>query len=691
MGAGVCACVFDRVFIHSLNKTYVIIFISILLIRARAPAPRAHCNRTIIYCNNNNNNNNNNNRDSIMGNNVSTISSSNMDEMRDMALRLDLYAQRIILKEVKFNSTLGDSGKCEKLIIITSEVLNRLPFRLISYMDRRHKLFSEKYEPINAMDRALLINTNPEILKESKLDEQNVFRKKQMCVGLARFYVQIGNLFNAVMSTMRPYNYEYQQKTMPDNFYDMLTFGLLDNSESRNKEKAKYDTYNMAGFTRRQADMKQKMDRLLKIGEIDMKIAPGSGICSINTDMKAIKTMPMSMTSSASTTTQNKIKPSIFAMLEELYFDIFHEASEVNTNTPQFIAMSERMKNKVYRRDVQELYRIVTGGKEPGDNIRTFADVSQYINDNSIISQWCEKNRGLEINVNDNVRYNPIFVKYVKHIQMMNYKITKHRKGVVKLLDRIFVVMKQNEDVLHEIEEDWAKGNFKRYQGFEQDDQYSRDFFRLNLKYNFFINPNLTDADLQVITNEARTRIVKLYAESYRYFLEGFKILQELQESLGLEALVAKKEMAKKETENLATSANGANGANGATNDISKKFDPWVYRNLPQQREFSDDIYNEIKEGTIASKYKEIYMKLYNAANTTNNDKEKSTMSNNMKRLNAYMVNNIIKNTSADITDEIRSNILAEMDTHMPNKSSDGKPTGSNAGGNQQDLLYAVT
>jgi hypothetical protein len=44
-----------------------------------------------------------------MGTNVSTLSSSNMDELRDMALKLDLYAQRIILKEVKFNSTLGDS------------------------------------------------------------------------------------------------------------------------------------------------------------------------------------------------------------------------------------------------------------------------------------------------------------------------------------------------------------------------------------------------------------------------------------------------------------------------------------------------------------------------------------------------------------------------------------------------------
>ena len=180
-----------------------------------------------------------------------------------------------------------------------------------------------------------------------------------------------------------------------------------------------------------------------------------------------------------------------------------------------------------------------------------------------------------------------------------------------------------------------------------------------------------------------RTRIVKLYAESYRFFLEGFQILQELQETLGLEALVVKKDMAKKETENLATTS-----ANGAASDISKRFDPWVYRNLPEQREFSDNIYNEIKEGTIANKYKEIYMKLYNAAVTSNDKGTRSSMSNSMKRLNAYMVNNILKNTSSDITDEIRSNILAEMDTHMPNKSSDGKPTGSNSGGNQQELLY---
>jgi hypothetical protein len=587
-----------------------------------------------------------------------------MDETRNMALRLDLYAQRIILKEVKFNSSLGDSGKCEKLIIITSEVLNRLPFRLISYMDRRHKLFSERYEPINAMDRALLINTNPEILKESKLDEQNVFRKRQMCVGIARFYVQIGNLFNAIMSTMRPYNYEYIQKNMPDNFYDMLTFGLLDGPEVRNKDKSKYDTYNMAGFTRRQNDVKTKMERLLKIGELNMKITPGSGICSIKKDIENIKITPMSSTTTASTITQNKIKPSIFAMLEELYFDIFHEISSSN-KSPQFIAMSEEMKNKIYKRDVQELYRIVTGGKEPGDEIKTFADVSQYINDNNKINEWCEKNRGLAIDVNNTTRYNPLFVKYIKHIQTMNFRISKQRKGIVKLLDRVFSIMNKSEDVIQEIEESLDKGESKRYSGFEQDDQYSRDFFRLNLKYDFFINPNLTDADLQAITNEARTRIVRLYADSYKSFLSGFEILQELQESLGLDALVQAKELAKKETEN----PTGANNAAATATDKSKEFDQNNIESFPQEKELSDNIQNAIsgKDIELATQFKKKKDEIVEAVyKNSGNDKITGKLWDALRKLNIYATSEVIKGP-ATISEKMRNRISARFDSVIIN------------------------
>jgi hypothetical protein len=598
-----------------------------------------------------------------MGNTFSSSSSTKSDEdVRNMALRLDLYAQRIILKEVKFNSTLLDSGKCEKLIIITSEVLNRLPFRLISYMDRRHKLFSERYEMINAVDRALLVNTNPEILKESKLDEQNVFRKKQMCVGIARFYVQIGNLFNAIMSTMRPYNYEYLQKTTPDNFYDMLTFGLLEGRETMNKDKQKYFTYNMAGFTRRQNDVKLKMERLLKIGESTMKISPGKGICSIKKDMEDIKITPMSTTTTASTITENKIKPSIFAMLEELYFDIFHQTSSVNPKSPQFIAMSDDMRNKIYKRDVHELYRIVTGGKEPGDEIKTLSDVSRYINDNDTINKWCEKNKDLEIKITDNERYNPVFVKYIKHIQNMNYNISKQRKSIVKILDRVFNVMTKNEDVLQEIEERQGEAGFKRYTGFEQDDQYSRDFFRLNLKYDFFINPNLTDAELQVLINETRSRIVRLYAESYKYFLAGFKILQELQENIEIDVMVKTAEMAKKETEN----------PSAPITENKKKYDTYKPRILIEEKAFSDDIYVDLANinGEIAKRFREKYEEFYNEALSSSNETTKSEMTNKIKYLNLFVVKNILEVMKpTDINQEIKRNIITALD-EMSKKQS---------------------
>jgi hypothetical protein len=416
----------------------------------------------------------------------------------------------------------------------------------------------------------------------------------------------------------------------------------------------------MAGFTRRQNDVKMKMERLLKIGDIDMKISPGKGICSIKKDMDDIKITPMSTTTTASTITENKIKPSIFAMLEELYFDIFHQTSSVNPKSPQFIAMSDDMRNKIYRRDVQELYRIVTGGKEPGDDIKTLADVSRHINDNDIINKWCEKNKDLEIKVNNDVRYNTVFVKYIKHIQNMNYNISKQRRAIVKLLDRVFNVMMKNEDVLHEIEERQGEADFKRYTGFEQDDQYSRDFFRLNLQYDFFINPNLTDAELQVIINEARARIVRLYADSYKNFLVGFEILQELQENIEVDMMISTKELAKKETEN-------------PTTENKKKFDTLKRRILPDEKAFSDEIHIELSNlnGDVAKRYREKYEEIYKIASSTNNDNTKSEMTNKLRNLNIFVVKSIIdEGKSTDINEEIKRNLLNEIDRYGISKAS---------------------
>jgi len=573
----------------------------------------------------------------IMGNALSASTSGSSIENSDeqMALMLDLYAQRIILKEVKFNSTLSDSGKCEKLIIITSDVLNRLPFRLISYMDRRHKLFSERYEMFNAMDRTLLVNTNPEILKESKLDEPNEFRKRQMCVGLARFYVQIGNLFNAIMSTMRPYNYENTRRTGPDNFYDILTFSLIDGQNS--KDNTRYDTSNMSGFTKKQRDMSRQLDRLLKVGDAVMEISPGAGICSVKREMDQVKITPM--VSSGSSSSQNKIKPSIFAMLDELYFDIFHQTSSVNPRSPQFIAMSEDMKNNIYKRDVKQLYRVVTGGKEPGDEIKTFSDVARFINDNDEIEQWCStnQNRTAKIRVTDDIRYDSTFVKYVKHIKDMMYFVTKQRRSIVALLDRVFVTMKKSEEEMRQIEENWDKdnGRSRRYEGFDVDDEYARKFFRLNLKYDFFINPSLTDADLQVIINEARTRIVRLYADSYNRFYKGFQILQELQQLVEVERAKGAQELAKRAQEQ----GLGQEKEDSSWRDRDRDRDRinWNSNSFQDEKYVSDQIRSILftKNGQVAREFGDVLTQLYDKGNSDNQLKNK--MWTIMKRMNNEM------------------------------------------------------
>jgi hypothetical protein len=586
-----------------------------------------------------------------MGNAVSAAGSSSdstSDDIEAMALKLDLYAQRIILKEVKFNSSLSDSGKCEKLIIITSEVLNRLPFRLISYMDRRHKLFSERYEMFNAMDRALLVNTNPEILKESKLDEPNEFRKRQMCVGLARFYVQIGNLFNAIMSTMRPYNYENTRRTGPDNFYDMLTFGLIEgrnassssssssSSGGKGDDRTRYETTNMSGFSKKQKDMRERLDKILKFGAIVPELTPGAGICSLKNDLEQNKITPMTMPGMSSSET--KIRPSIFAMLEELYYDIFHQTSSTNPKTPQFIAMSAAMKEKIYRADIQHLFRIVTGGKEPGPDIRTFADVARFINDNDEINAWCQRddNKSRKIQVTDKLRGDSGFVEYIKHVKEMMRLTAKERKTIVGLLDRLFVTMKKSDEELRQIEENWDKGAYRRVEGFERDDEYSRKFFQLNLKYDFFINPNLTDADLQAITNEARTRIVRLYADSYQRFFKGFQLLQKIQEAGVLKALMAKVDVAKKAQEEPGGSGNGREKPEASASS-KINWEPSI--TLYDEIRLIEEIHKVLssKNSSVADEYRRTALQIYEKASQSEKTMKNNLWNNVLTPLNIYM------------------------------------------------------
>jgi hypothetical protein len=334
-------------------------------------------------------------------------------------------------------------------------------------------------------------------------------------------------------------------------------------------------------------DVQVELQRFLSMGSGDIMMTPN--VCDITNNIREKKSTPLNMNSSTSPY-RNKVEPSIFAALEELYFDIFHETSISNPKTPQFIEMSRQVKDKIYNRDVRDLYRIVTG-KEPTDEIKTFADVGKYVADNEQIKEWCKNNKNRSFKINDTVRQDSTFVKYVNHIKTMIYNISKRRKYIVGLLDKVFIIQKKGREEMREIEERWDK-SFKRVDGFDMIEPYSRDFYSLSMFHNFFINPNLTDADLQIIINDARSKIVQLYAFSYEQFYIGFQILQELSMSIQLEQATEQLTLSKEQQESLKSSSEGKNNNS-------------LFNN-------ADDMHNKIatKSQSSANEYKELLSKL---------------------------------------------------------------------------------
>lgn len=87
--------------------------------------------------------------------------------------------------------------------------------------------------------------------------------------------------------------------------------------------------------------------------------------------------------------------------------------------------------------------------------------MGKHVADNDQIKEWCKKNKNKSFKINDSIRQDSTFVKYVNHIKGMIYRISKRRKYIVGLLDKVFVIQKKSSEEMREMEERWEKG-FKR-------------------------------------------------------------------------------------------------------------------------------------------------------------------------------------------------------------------------------------
>ena len=153
-----------------------------------------------------------------MGNQVSTQSingSNDKLETKSVGKLVDYIATHYILTmDFQSLTKLFDKKYCDNLIILTSEVLERHFTEMeITYLAERVKegdqmtdnkqktdVAQGSGQPILEKDKMLFFE------KEglSKLDIQNHVKKRNVCLGIAKFYIKIAHLFAAILKTINP-------------------------------------------------------------------------------------------------------------------------------------------------------------------------------------------------------------------------------------------------------------------------------------------------------------------------------------------------------------------------------------------------------------------------------------------------------------------------------------------------------
>jgi hypothetical protein len=158
-----------------------------------------------------------------MGNNYSIDGIKEKNKL--FSQTLDFIATEYILT-MDFNSLtkLYDKNYCDNLIVLTSDIIQRYFTDLeIEYLFQRTKNGVE--ENINKKENAIFFFKN----KLTKYDNELGYKKKRICIGIAKFYIQIAHVFAAIMTTMNPvYVYKdqygneikkslYEKATIPKN------------------------------------------------------------------------------------------------------------------------------------------------------------------------------------------------------------------------------------------------------------------------------------------------------------------------------------------------------------------------------------------------------------------------------------------------------------------------------------------
>ena len=399
-----------------------------------------------------------------MGN---ALSNSNVDKTNKKSLSqiIDYVATNYILTQnFKDMEKLTDTEYCNNLVILTSKIVDQKLSNLeISYLTQRLKGKSE----INEMASDKLI-----YFKKDEIDSfdvqnvQNATQKRRMCIGIAKFYVKVAQVFSAIVTTVNP---TYKFKDISGNTQEV---DLTQKENIPDEARASIQRINICS---------QRINALINGQSFNpnqkepVKINPN--FCEINSDSKTGKS-------------RNLYSEPGMPELEKLYFDKY------DYDHGGFVGMTEKMRKTVYEKDVETLYKAFTGNdKIPLDakgekTIKTFTQIPlrNYKN-----SEGCSPG-GKYTKAYEGSIKEKLFYEYASHINGMMNNVNNNQSKLLAIIDRLF----------------------------------SFNINPLTKKKEIVVKASLTEKKLEDIVVETRTIIQDLYKNCELDFLKGLKIFEDI-------------------------------------------------------------------------------------------------------------------------------------------------------------------
>jgi hypothetical protein len=403
-----------------------------------------------------------------MGANQST---PDMPKQKTLSSTIDyLAANYILTSNFQDLKNLTDPQYCKNLVILTSDVIQRyLTQQDIEFLKQRMEGEIEK----NEMTTEKIAYFNKENL--SKMDIKSDLRKKRMCIAIAKYYVQIFHIFNAIAHTINPVY------TWKDKFGSTVSVDYEHRNEIPKDVQPTISKVNLCS-SRINALMKDK--------------SPLDGLKTPTNNIVELQSQFCDLNTNKDGTTKLLSKEPGIPELEMLYYDVY------DYNTGKFTTMSADML-KQYNKDLQSFYTLFTGQKKIPSSIKKFGDIP--LRDYNKAGP-CSKPNGYFRKSYKGTLKEKLFQQYAQNVQTMMANTETNQKALLGIIDQLFVFIKDPQDPNKKL---------------------------------IVINPKLDNKLLSKLVADTRNLIIKLYATCEQDFFKGLQIFEALVEKQILDASTA--------------------------------------------------------------------------------------------------------------------------------------------------------